>query len=76
MPIPNEVAGHKVIAYAQTYEFMDRIDAVVITEWDDPTPWCVRQITIVPDTEPFPATGHYFSNLGDAFTEFKTLLPR
>lgn len=72
-----ELDGREVIAFAELYKFLDRTDAVVVTAWDDPTPFAVRLVTIVNNSNlpPLRGGGYYFTDRTKAFTHFKSYLP-
>jgi hypothetical protein len=74
--IPQELDKRRVTCYIQMYEFMGRIDALVITTWDDPTPWAGRKITSVPSGEVISTgSGFYFRTYSEALQWLKSQMP-
>lgn len=71
--IPPTIDGRTTLAFAPIYTFVDRQDAVVITEWDDPTPYVVRPITIIKN-QVIRGSGEYYTNRSDALKAFKDML--
>jgi hypothetical protein len=74
--LPTSVEGRAVVAICPVYHWDDRTEFVAVTEWDDPTPYVLRYLTVSHDDgETHRADGEYHFSLASALRAFRERIP-